>query len=129
VLFEPLKPRPNPGVTKSLEKQQDAIATAAPVWNELLYGCYRLPESARRRDLERYVSQVLAPAIPVLPYDSESAHSHARERARLEGLGRRPAFVDGQIASIAKVRGLVLVTRNLDDFRDFEGLEVEDWSS
>ena len=52
---------------------------------------------------------------------------HARERARLERLGRTPAFVDGTIAAIAVMNDLPLATRNLDDFRDFEGLRVENW--
>jgi tRNA(fMet)-specific endonuclease VapC len=38
-----------------------------------------------------------------------------------------PAFVDGQIAAIAKVNGLVLVTRNTSDFEKFSGLKLENW--
>jgi len=38
-----------------------------------------------------------------------------------------PSFVDGQIAAIAKVNGLVLVTRNSSDFKKFSGLQLENW--
>jgi tRNA(fMet)-specific endonuclease VapC len=41
--------------------------------------------------------------------------------------GRTPASVDGQIAAIAAVNGLTLVTQNVTDFAAFEGLDVEDW--
>ena len=36
-------------------------------------------------------------------------------------------FVDGQIAAIAKVNNLVLVTSNRAHFEPFEGLEIQDW--
>jgi predicted nucleic acid-binding protein len=35
---------------------------------------------------------------------------------------------DGQIAAIADVNELTLVTANPRDFRRFEGLKIEDWS-
>lgn len=35
--------------------------------------------------------------------------------------------LDGQIAAIAVVNNLTLVTRNTDDFVDFAGLTVENW--
>jgi predicted nucleic acid-binding protein len=34
---------------------------------------------------------------------------------------------DGQVAAIAATSGLVLVTRNVEDFRWFTGLQVENW--
>jgi predicted nucleic acid-binding protein len=37
-------------------------------------------------------------------------------------------FVDGQIAAIARVQSLVLVTMNHRDFTPFEGLEIESWT-
>ena len=36
--------------------------------------------------------------------------------------------VDGQIAAIAHVHGLVLGTTNVHDFVRFKGLKVENWS-
>ena len=45
VLSEPLKLEPNRKVMAMLKRHQDDIATAAPVWHELLYGCLRLPLS------------------------------------------------------------------------------------
>jgi tRNA(fMet)-specific endonuclease VapC len=66
--------------------------------------------------------------LPILPYDEEAASWHARERARLARRGRPPSAADGQIAAIARVNELVLVTANSRDFRRFEGLSLEDWS-
>ena len=38
-----------------------------------------------------------------------------------------PSFIDGQIAAIASVNGLILVTRNIDDFKPFLRLKIENW--
>jgi tRNA(fMet)-specific endonuclease VapC len=65
----------------------------------------------------------------VLPYDEKSAEWHAVERARLIAEGRTPAFVDGQIAAVAATQGLTLVTLNRADYRNYRGLDLEDWSS
>jgi tRNA(fMet)-specific endonuclease VapC len=52
---------------------------------------------------------------------------HALELARLATSGRTPPLVDGQIAAIARVNDLVLVTSNNVDFRGFRGLQVKSW--
>jgi tRNA(fMet)-specific endonuclease VapC len=127
VLSEPLKPIPNAAVLRQIEKNRGELATAAPVWHELLYGCCRLPASKRRSTIEEYLWNTLAPALVILPYEAQAAERHARERARLIGMGRTPPFVDSQIAAIALVHDLVLVTRNRDDFSAFEKLRIENW--
>ncbi len=66
-------------------------------------------------------------SFPILEYDSAAAEWHAAERARLEKAGETPPFVDGQIAAIASVNYLVLVTANEADFRRFNGLQVQSW--
>jgi tRNA(fMet)-specific endonuclease VapC len=49
------------------------------------------------------------------------------QRARLAAAGNSAPFVDGQIAAIAKVNRLILVTRNVNDFSMFSGLKVQNW--
>ena len=79
-----------------------------------------------RRDRTLLGDVVLA-SFPILDYDRAAARWHARERVRLEAAGKTPPFVDGQIAAIACVNDLVLVTANKVDFRGFKGLRVEGW--
>ena len=67
--------------------------------------------------------------LPVVPYDAAAAVWHGRERARLERLGRTTSAADGQIAAIAAVNDLTLVTMNLRHFELFRGITVEDWSA
>lgn len=124
---EPLRPRPGVGLLERLQIHDGEIAIPAPVWHELRFGCSRLPPSRRRDAIERYIEDVVLASFPVLAYGRQAADWHARERARLVALGRTPPFVDGQIAAIAHVRGLVLVTSNTNDFLPFDGLQVENW--
>ena len=129
VLSEPTKRVPNPAVEERLRARMPEIATATPVWNELLYGLYLLPVSERRREIARYLFETLAPTLQMLDYDRRAAEWHAAERARLSLIGLTPPFVDGQIASVAFTNDLVLVTTNVSDFANFRGIQMEDWSA
>lgn len=128
VLSEPVKPNPNPHVMRRLQDSRELIATAAPVWNELLYGVRRMADSKRKNELLHYLENVLFPSVPILPYDQKAAGWHANERARLDSEGRRPSFVDGQIAAISYAYGLTLVTANVRDFEAFKDIAVENWA-
>jgi tRNA(fMet)-specific endonuclease VapC len=127
VLSEPLRSVPNRKVLQRLRRFEDRIVTASVVWNELQYGASRLPRSNKRSAIEKYLESVVGATIPILPYDEKAARWHAAERARLEKIGKTPAFVDSQIAATAKVNGLTLVTRNVVDYSLFEDLTLEDW--
>jgi len=127
VLSEPLKPEPNRKVMAMLERHQGEIATAAPVWHELLFGCLRLPLSRKRDMIETYLQDVVMRNMDILPYDDRAAEWHAEQRAKLCMLGKAPSFVDGQIAAIARVNGVALVTRNTPDFEFFDEIKVLNW--
>jgi tRNA(fMet)-specific endonuclease VapC len=86
-----------------------------------------LGASKKGRAIDAYLEEAVRSALPILPYDDEAASWHASERARLAKRGRPPAAAAGQIAAIARVNELVVVTANVKDFRRFEGLEVENW--
>ena len=113
---------------RQLRDHESEIAIPAPVWHELRFGCARLAPSRRRQAIEHYIEDVVLASFPVLEYDQEAADWHAIERARLGALGRTPPFVDGQIAAIAHINGLTLVTSNTSDFQLFKGLRVRSWA-
>jgi len=127
VLSEPLKAAANAQVLGLMRRFQNDVVTAAPVWHELMFGCVRLVDSRKKRAIETYLQEVVLPSMPILPYDERAASWHADQRARLARRGMTPAIVDGQIAAIAAVNGLVLVTRNVSDFQRFEELQITDW--
>lgn len=79
--------------------------------------------------LKTYLHDIVQVSFPILPYDEAAATWHGHERARLEALGQPAPYADGQIAAIARVNGLILVTINSGDFARFKGLEVENWSA
>ena len=128
VVSEPLRPEPSEGVVRKLRIHGEESAIPAPVWHELRFGCARLPPSRRRDTLERYLEDVVLASFPVLDYDQEAADWHARQRARLVAAGQTPPYVDGQIAAIAHVNDLIVVTSNDRDFEDFQGIRVERWA-
>ncbi len=127
VICESLKTTPNKSVLDKIEKCHAEIVTAAPVWHELQYGCRRLPGSRKRERIESFLNEVVRPNIAILPYDERAADWHAAELARLTAIGQTPKFVDGQIAAITIVNGLVLVTRNTSDFKRFSRLKTANW--
>lgn len=127
VLSEPIRPRPNAALMRRLDAHQERIATASIVIHELTYGLERLPPSRKRRCVEIYLDELLGSSLRVIPYDTEAAQWHARERARLERAGLTPSYRDAEIAAIARTRNLVLVTANVADFQHISGLEIENW--
>jgi tRNA(fMet)-specific endonuclease VapC len=120
--------RPSRVVVQRLTQRGSQCAIASVVWNELVYGCERLEAGKRRAELASYLREVVLTSFPVLPYDEAAATWHGAERARLEKEGRPLPYADGQIAAIASVHGLILVTVNVRDFARFKGLTAEDWS-
>jgi len=129
VLSEAVKTEPDKSVMTKFERHQDEMVTAAPVWHELQFGCQRLPRSRKREVIASFLNDIVRRTMLIFPYDDRAAEWHARERARLSSKGVTSSFVDGQIASIAKVNGLILVTRNIDDFKSFSRLKLESWHS
>ncbi len=123
---EPARPSPNPRVLERLERNAQTIAIGAPVWHELLFGLRRLPLSAKRTRIEGYLFTSVID-LPILPYDDAAADWHADQRAFLEAKGRVTSFSDGQIAAIAYVHNLIVVTANGTHFEPFEGIQVENW--
>jgi tRNA(fMet)-specific endonuclease VapC len=127
VVSEPLRPKPLHGILRRLRRHEEEVAIPSVVWHEMRFGLERLPVSARRDAIERYLQEVVLATIPILDYNRAAAEWHARERARLSSRGKTPPFADGQIAAIALVNNLVLVTRNDADFRRFQGLRIVSW--
>jgi tRNA(fMet)-specific endonuclease VapC len=127
IVSEPLRPTPNRGILDKLRVHQSECAIASIVWHELVYGSERLPKSAKRRAVEHYLMNVVRPTLPILAYEERAAQWHAVERARLAAMGKTPPFVDGQIASVAIINDLTLVTMNTRDFAHFTNLTVTNW--
>lgn len=126
VISEPTRPRPSRRLLRLLAEHESEVAISAVTWHELRFGVARLPRGRRRSALEAYVGS-LPQRFAVLAYDRAAADWQARVRAAEAANGRTRPFADGQIAAIAGVQDLVLVTRNTSDFAGMPGLRVESW--
>ncbi|KOR32678.1 twitching motility protein PilT [Achromatium sp. WMS3] len=127
ILSEVIKPTPVHSVINAVAHHKKSLATATIVLHEIMYGCFRLPPSKRRTNIQQYIETVILSELPIFPYDENAARWHAQQRADLARQGTTPSFIDGQIAAIAKTNELILVTRNISDFRYFLDLQVENW--
>jgi len=127
ILSEPLKPEPNVNVVNCLLQYAEQITTAAPVIYEIVKGAKRLPESKKRTEIFRYLNEFVYPQVPILPYDKRAAILHGHLQASLSLQGQTAPLIDSQIAAIAQVNQLILVTRNLSDFQGFPKLKLENW--
>jgi tRNA(fMet)-specific endonuclease VapC len=127
ILSEPTKPQPNVQVLAKLREYNGSYATAVTVWHELHFGCERLPESKLKQRLQSYLAMLLEKGLEILPFEQQAGEWLAVERARLMKEGFTPSFADAQIAAVAAVNGLILVTRNTEDFIRFSDLQLENW--
>ncbi len=129
IISEPVRPVPNANVMTKLIEAKSSVAIASIVWHEVMLGCYQMPDSKRRSAIEAYLQEEVKVKLPILPYTQEAAEWFAKERARLIPIGLTPSYADGQIAAIAKVNNLIMVTRNVADYANFQDLAIENWFS
>ena len=101
----------------------DDIVTCSVVWAELLHGATKYERRDRRVAL---IYQTLSPFVD-FPFDQAAANCYADVRDQLERRGEVIGPYDLQIAAIALVHDLTVVTSN-GEFRRVDGLKVEDWS-
>jgi tRNA(fMet)-specific endonuclease VapC len=127
ILSEPVVARPNPFVLDRIKANSASLAISSVTWQEVLYGMFLLSAGKRRDQIEDYLFRRIHPALPIIGFDERAARWQAEQRASLRQAGKSPSYPDSQIAAIAAVNELVLVTRNVGDFADFQGLQIENW--
>lgn len=127
ILLEPARLKPDDNVLQQFADHDGEYATAAIVCHELVYGCELLAASKRRKQLQSYLAMLLANSLNVLPFDQATADWYAKERTRLQRQGQTCAYADGEIAAIAAIQNLTLVTRNTQDFGNFQNLTLQNW--
>jgi tRNA(fMet)-specific endonuclease VapC len=99
------------------------IVVCSVVRGELAYGAAKsqtpeLSEAKQVRFLKPYAT---------LPYDNAAAQQYGRIRAYLEKAGTPIGPYDMQIAAIALIHNLIVVTHNTQEFSRIPGLKIEDW--
>jgi predicted nucleic acid-binding protein len=130
VISEPVRPQPAAAVLRWLEtRDPESLYLSVITLGEIVAGIRRLAASARRRTLERWLMDVLAPQFHdrILSFDAEAAWRWGAYVADSASAGRTLPAVDLQIAAIASQRKLVLVTRNAAEFAGLDLVVVNPW--
>ena len=124
VLSEATKALPAGQVVDWLRQNEPEIAIDPVILGEIRFGIYFLAAGKRRRRLERWFRQGVA-RLTCLPWGAETGLRWAKLLADLRAAGKAIPIKDSFIAATALVHKLVVVTRNLRDFRD-AGVRVLD---
>ncbi len=101
----------------------DQIALSSLVIAELDYGAKASQKS--KENLEKLYSFI--ELIKVLPFNLECAKTLGTIKSKLRFIGKPTGEVDALIAATAISFNATLVTKNLQHFKNVEGLKVETW--
>ncbi|MBK6593262.1 MAG: type II toxin-antitoxin system VapC family toxin [Burkholderiales bacterium] len=100
------------------------VVMSVVTYAELRHGIERCPAEDRvaaSQALQRMIARV-----PVLPFGEQDAHSFGVLAAAVPD--RRRDAMDRLIAAHAVSMGCILVTNNEADFKDYPGVQVENWT-
>lgn len=130
---ETRKPQLNPGYVAWLEARDvEETFIGAPTLGELFEGIPSLKPSAVRDRLTDWLSGVIESYEGrIIPLDAAAARVWGEAMGNARRKGRPLPIVDSQLAAIALVNKLTVVTRNVRDFdiSEFHGLDViNPWS-
>ena len=99
------------------------IAICDIVKFELYFGAYKSDRvAANLENLRKFFRDFVS-----LPFDGQAAAICGRLRSQLQAEGTPIGAYDLQIAAIALVHSLCIVTHNTREFGRVDGLQIEDW--
>jgi toxin FitB len=119
VLSESSKPRPDDAVKDWLHHvDEDLLFVSAISLAELRFGIERLAPGARRVNLELWLRDSLVDRLGsrLLVVDGAIAAQWGTLQAQTEARGRRMNAIDCFLAATARVRQLIMVTRDMEHF-------------
>ena len=102
----------------------EPVVVSTIVVSELMMGAHLSDHPARQAILLEETIE----GLRIEPWTWDDAVATGCLRAERERLGRRLTAFDSQIAGQALARGWTVVTANLRDFWEVEGLLLQDWS-
>lgn len=115
--YEPLRQR-----LLDAQQEGDEIAISTTVLGELFFAAYY--SERRARNLQRI--EALVKDIQVWSFDERAANEFGRIQAELRRRGKPIPPMDAQIAAVARVQGLTVLTAD-QHFTFIDGLMVENW--
>lgn len=130
IVSEIIKAEANFNVIKKMAEHNSDCAICAPVWQELLFGLYQMPDGQNKKYLEKFLKDDVHESFKVINFTKKAGDIQADLRAKLKKKGRPTQKEDSMIAAIALANHMVLVTRNTRHFeaiREVSNLEIENW--
>ncbi len=115
VLSEPTKPAFSQKVVDWLDAHESELTTSAQVIGELWRGVDLLADGKKKQQLAEWFSRMRC-RVPVLDWTAETAVVWAELVNEVRRRGYSVGILDTQIAATAKLHGLTVATRNVDDF-------------
>lgn len=127
VLSELMRSQPDVRVLAWFEQQQCAVFAVSVITRaEILLGIALLPAGRRRDDLANAAERMFQEDFGgrCLLFDERVADEYATLVAVRVRSGQPISTEDGQIAAIALIHDMHLVTRNIKDFNGISGLSL-----
>lgn len=118
-----IKHKPLQVFEKLQEHNPDEICISAVTYAELVHGV----EKSKAVERNRLALTILLSNIEILDFDMNAAEEYGRIRADLEKKGTPIGPLDMMIAGHAKSLGYTVVTNNVGEFKQVEGLQYENW--
>jgi predicted nucleic acid-binding protein len=121
VISEVMKLAPSETVLGWLnDEKSTSLYVSTITIGEIEYGLGILPAGKRQRQLKERFERFVALAFSqrVFAYDEAAARTYGEIMGNRREAGRPMSVPDGQIAAIARSKGLALATRNTSDFED-----------
>ena len=109
-------------------RRLQALTQGSAVMSVVTYAELRagLEIQSSNKEHDEHVLSLLVTRIPVLPFTESDAESFGVLRAAVRDRSRNA--MDRLIAAHAVNSGVILVTNNEADFKDYPGLVVENWA-
>ena len=119
IISEVMKPRPDARVVDWMNATASSILFVSSITiAEVHFGLQLLADGGRRIDLESRFEQLMSRGFDgrVVSFDVSAARVYGTLMAHRRKSGTPLASLDGQIASIARVHGFAVATRNTGHF-------------
>lgn len=131
IVSETVKAKPEPNVLEWLEAQTPTeLFLASQTIGELLRGAHKVREKERRERFEKWIEGDLIWQFGnrILAFDEAAARIWGRLMGAGDRKGQTPPAADTQIAAVAVNHDLILVTRNVKDFKRFDLDLLNPWN-
>ncbi len=132
IVSEIIKPEPDFNVISKIAEHNSDCAICAPVWQEILFGLYRMQEGMNRNYLDKFINDDVHENFKIKNFTEKAALIQAELSSKPEKIGSPTQKDDSMIAAIALANHMVLVTRNTKHFtaiQQVSDLQIENWFS